>query len=492
HSIHNGIDSKMWNRQININAKMDVITKLCSSCHLKNRVGEKKLVGELTHPTDKTIMAVDRIPGMDLLPTFNFDGEKINKGKVYCNTCHDLHRWDPSKKEEGPGRNVEGDGSNSFLRVNNTKSELCQECHAKKKFAAGTKHDMKVAAPKSTNAMGQDVERSGICGACHVPHNASDYRLWARVPYVGEDIGTVLCLSCHSKNNVGEKKLVGQFSHPVNVVVNENPKVDGKTKLPLYTDKGIVMPSTGKIICMTCHDVHKWDPVSDDFGDGTLIEGNGSNSFLRKVNDNKGELCTDCHDSKKFVIGTDHDMSVTGINEKNYLGQPVSLSGACGACHSVHNAYIQLKLWGRIPGKNPDDRQMDLMATFCYSCHQSKSIGEAKVPETLFHPPKILVSTVGRGSKGKGSYWPVYNEAGDIVGTGMITCPTCHNVHKWQPDSDKQGINKNIEGDAINSFLRNKGASFSLCTDCHETDAIMRYKYYHIERNRKEHRGTVH
>ncbi len=488
HSIHNGIDNKMWNRELTV--KGDVISKLCLSCHSKGKVGAAKLVGELTHPTDKTILAVDRIP--EILPTFTPEGNKAAKGKVYCNSCHDLHKWDPEKNEEGPGKNEEGDMTNSFLRVKNPQSELCMECHSKKKFLLGTKHDMRVAAPTSVNTIGQKPERSGVCGACHVPHNASDYRLWARVPYPGEDLGIVLCLSCHSKGNVGQKKQIGKYSHPVNVVFKDNPKVGTSTSFPLYTDKGIISQSEGKVICMSCHDVHKWNPEADEYGDGTMTEGIGSNSFLRRANDNKGDLCTDCHVNQAFIVDTDHDMNITGLTEKNYLGQTIAQSGPCSACHTVHNAYMQLKLWGRIPGKNSEERQMDVIATFCYSCHQIDSVAKEKVPEVLFHPPKILVSTVGRGGKGKGSYWPVYKFDGELVGSGMITCATCHNLHKWKPEEDSYGIGKNLEGDATNSFLRNKGASFSLCTDCHESDAIMRYKYYHVERNRSEHRGKVH
>ncbi|MBI5206916.1 MAG: cytochrome c3 family protein [Candidatus Firestonebacteria bacterium] len=490
HSIHNGLDNKMWNRVLADAG--DVIGKLCFSCHFKGKVGENKLVGELTHPTNKTILAVDRVPDPTKFPTFTIEGQKTSKGKVYCNSCHDLHKWDPGKNEEGPGKNTEGDGTNSFLRETNANSELCLECHTKKKFISGTKHDMKVSGKNSKNILNQEISRSGVCGVCHIPHNATDYRLWARLPFEGNDLGSVLCLSCHSKGKVGEKKLIGQYSHPVNVRFDDNPKVDGSTNFPIYNEKNMIVKSEGKVICMSCHDVHKWNPSADEFGDGTMAEGTGANSFLRKANDNKADLCTDCHGEKSFIIGTDHDLSVTAPNEKNYLGQSIFQSGPCSACHSVHNAYMSLKLWARIPGKNPDERQMDMMATFCYSCHQPGSVGGAKVPEVLFHPPSILVSTVGRSGKGKDSYWPVYNLQGDLVGSGMITCPTCHNLHKWQPDIDLPGNYKNIEGDALNSFLRNKGASFSLCTDCHESDAIMRYKYYHIERIRYPHRGNVH
>ncbi|MBI5416543.1 cytochrome c3 family protein [Candidatus Poribacteria bacterium] len=491
HSIHNGLDNKMWNRDID--PKGDVISKLCKGCHSKGKVAEAKLVGDISHPTDKTILAVDNIPDPDRFPTFTSKGEKTIKGKVYCNSCHNLHRWDPDKNEAGPGKNVEGDMENSFLRKKNTQSDLCLECHGKKKFLVGTKHDMRVSSPNATNTLGQDLSRSGPCGACHIPHNANDYRLWARVPYAGQDMGTVLCFSCHSKGNAAEKKLTGQFSHPVNVLFAGSSMVDKTTRFPLYNSNGLVTPTEGKVICMSCHDVHKWNPAADEYGDGTMTEGDGSTSFLREVNDNKGELCTGCHGTKAFIVGTDHDLSVTAPNEKNYKGQTTTQSGPCSACHLVHNAYMQLKLWSRIPGTyTSDDRQSDRIATFCFSCHQKGSVGEAKVPEVLFHPPSIMVSTIGRSGKGGDSYWPVYNMDGDSVGSGMITCPTCHNLHKWKTNENKQGINKNIEGDASNSFLRNKGASVSLCTDCHESDAIMRYKYYHVERIRLEHRGNVH
>ena len=73
---------------------------------------------------------------------------------------------------------------------------------------------------------------------------------------------------------------------------------------------------------------------------------------------------------------------------------------------------------------------------------------------------------------------------------GVMACITCHEPHTWKPrdkhekktptmlDYKKQ---ENIEGNALNSFLRHKGVKDTFCVDCHNLEALPKYKYFHHE-----------
>ncbi|MCK5669224.1 MAG: hypothetical protein KAI15_09070, partial [Gammaproteobacteria bacterium] len=81
---------------------------------------------------------------------------------------------------------------------------------------------------------------------------------------------------------------------------------------------------------------------------------------------------------------------------------------------------------------------------------------------------------------------PVYNKAGKKAATGLITCPTCHNPHQWDPASTAKGSGKNIEGDVRTSFLRVSNTESFTCADCHGPDSLYRYKYFHSESTHKK------
>ena len=281
-------------------------------------------------------------------------------------------------------------------------------------------------------------------------------------------------------------KLVGTYSHPLDADIN---KIGGKTDMPLYMPDGKVDPKNGKVVCMSCHDPHTWDPDDPKPGSGKNDEGDGSNSFLRRDNTFSG-LCSNCHIDKGHIVGTDHDMAITGPNEKNIRGQTVAQGGTCSACHLVHNAGMNTRLWAKELGNPMDPQTSDRMALMCYSCHNPKRVGSEKVPPVLFHPNRIWVSVTGRSQRKSTNYYPVFNREGEKVGIGMITCPTCHNPHTWNVKNLDEVPGVNVEGDATNSFLRNADPNDSLCTDCHDIDTIFRYKYYHVPRMRVKGRGV--
>jgi hypothetical protein len=65
---------------------------------------------------------------MGQFPVFTGTGEKSVEGNIVCSTCHDDHLFDPYHPRKGPGVEVEGNATNSFLRKN-ISFTFCASCH---------------------------------------------------------------------------------------------------------------------------------------------------------------------------------------------------------------------------------------------------------------------------------------------------------------------------------------------------------------------------
>jgi predicted CXXCH cytochrome family protein len=478
HFPHNAAGKRLWAREM---GEGNPAAQLCLACHGKESGYNIKGVGEYTHPTN--INPTRKTPVPEELPLFSYEGAKTPDGNVQCFTCHDIHQWDPESPENRGGKDVEGDSSNSFLRIaNSSGSRLCVGCHTDKKQLVYSDHNLEVTAPDEKNIQGVNTEASGPCGACHIPHNASSYRLWAKEIKQG-NVMVQLCRVCHSEGGAAKEKLIGENYHPVNVSLD---KFNIVTMMPLYDDEGN-KTFEGKLVCITCHDPHVWDPDSSSYIDEydfTNIEGDATNSFLRKSNSPASELCEACHTGQALVDGTDHDLNVTAPDAKNLLGQTVKESGQCGACHLVHNSPNKLKLWAR--PYLPYYYRGGIIESLCLSCHSKGKIAGEKVPPITSHPSDRLVNNIMRCDRKAIDFAPLFDDrTGEFTNYGNISCPTCHNAHQWSPLLKEKGSNTNIEGNATNSFLRNISYN-NICIDCHGLDAIFRYKYFHDPDDRVE------
>ncbi len=463
HFMHKGYGPKMWARK----GGNPTMEGTCLSCHRKEGIGKEKLTGRYSHPVG---VEPQRIKQSDNpLPLFTDKGRRDPRGKISCASCHDPHRWSPDSDDRGVNTK-EGNVNNSFLRKASTpQGKLCNTCHAEKWAILGSKHDMGLMEPRSKNIKGQTIEESGVCGACHTPHNANGEKLWAREKSKhGHDVIEHLCTSCHAKGREAENKTTGENSHPLGVKLSRT--VMEKNDLPLFTKNGDRSPRGG-VSCATCHDVHRWQAGVDKGPGKRKIEGDRFNSFLRKPNDDSATLCASCHRENALVVGTDHDMNVTATRAKNLNGETVEKSGVCGACHAVHNAFGSL-LWvrGVGPGKNRNE-------ALCKGCHAKRKPASKKIIGNPSHPMNKAVSdarpTLRREirpfyERGAKTELPLFKPNGERSEEGDITCPTCHNVHHWDPDQWAKGSNRNIEGDGGNSFLRKSNLPNSaLCATCH-------------------------
>ena len=489
HRVHNGQGPRMW--AMEPAAGEDPVSSLCKSCHGPEGAAAGRTVGVHSHPV---AVALDRL-GLEVeggawratvpdpfapeplqpLPLFTAEGGRAQgMGQVTCATCHDPHVHATSEDPEEA----------AFLRIpNDEEASLCRNCHVDKGQVAQSKHNLRITAPAERNIQGTEARESHPCAACHLPHNGDGPKMWAGFTRPEHDPVAALCLGCHQEGGVAEPKQVGRHSHPLRVDVKS---VGLDTSLPLFRTDASRDAADGRVSCATCHDPHQWDPEKPASTEGATpeAEGDGRTSFLRIPAAGESRLCVDCHEDKRWVRETDHDLGVTHGGAENAQGQSVEASGVCSQCHTPHNAEASLKLWAREPGPG-----QDAMENLCRSCHADGAVAEHKQPRRATHPAHVkAVSVQGWPRPGEvRSYFPVYDQNGEAVNNGVISCPTCHNPHKWRPEVKAEGKGENLEGDVRSSFLRNK-SDFSLCTNCHGMDALFRYKYFHGESSRKPHR----
>jgi len=484
HVPHKGTGPKMWARPRDKN--QDPMASLCLSCHDKNGLADKHTVGEHSHPVGVKISKLDRaVP----LPTFSDSGVKwvdVEQGKVSCASCHDPHQWDPNDVHNQAQPGDKGDNTNRFLRIaNGAEAALCKTCHRDKWNVANSKHDMRHMAPDAENALGQNVDESGICGACHLVHNAKGSRLWARSDLTGQGTGYVACLGCHNDKGLAKDKALGEHSHPLNVAVSnigiqasdekwtrehtQTANTDGNPiPLPLYDANGQPIAHDGRVGCGTCHDPHNWSTLNEPkTEDPEKLEGDSGNSFLRIADQGLSQLCVNCHAEKKSVYFSKHDLteqlgkvSTQLKNEPN--NKPQHLAGPCLHCHRPHNAKGPA-LSNRDPGPGKT-----AIAALCTDCHQEDGLAKNKLTGTHSHPLGVDASKLQADKR-----LPTFSAKGDRVenGQGLVDCASCHDPHRWDPnDEHNRGLPLLAEeGDTSNSFLRLTANNNSeLCLACHK------------------------
>jgi predicted CXXCH cytochrome family protein len=458
HMPHNSANKLLWAKTLPEGKESKA--RFCLSCHSKGNVAEKVIITGTSHPLNvKPFEKIRALAGSEkpfTLPLFNMRGGLDKKGVMTCATCHDPHG-----AKAGPAA--------SFLR--DQQQVLCEACHHDKVLIIGTKHDLNRMAPDSKNIANKTPSEAGVCGSCHLVHNGQGAFLWSRD--INTKKGSVvenLCITCHREQGMAGKKVINDYSHPVNV----SPSKKGlTTTLPLF-DKNGKQSKKGDMTCLTCHEPHRWDPVKTAPPVGTDLEGNAQNSFLRLQNAPSPQLCSDCHKAEMALEKTDHDLRVTAPLSKNILNQTPAESGTCGVCHQVHNSRNWIRLWAQ-----GFARGNSLMEMMCNSCHSGDGPAKTKIPEISTHPAPKPLTNLGRDHKGDVGYFPLFQKSyGEPVKSAHISCPSCHNVHQWKPGSRTQGKGVNVEGDATNSFLRER-SSIVPCKDCHGGEAIFKYKYFH-------------
>ncbi len=471
HMPHNSANKRLWAKPLPEGKESKA--RFCLSCHSKGKVAEKVTITGTSHPLNvspfKKIQSLAASEKPLALPLFNADGAPDKKGAMTCATCHDPHGGKADSVKAESKEEPEAGPAAFFLR--NRQQDLCEACHHDKVLIIDTKHDLNRVAPESKNISNKTPSESGLCGSCHLVHNGQSAFLWARdIDTKSGNVVQDICISCHREEGMAGKKVIKDYSHPVDV----SPAAKGlATTLPLFDKKGR-RSKDGVMTCLTCHEPHRWDPVKLVSPAGTDVEGTAQNSFLRLQSAPSPQLCSNCHKVEAALEKTDHDLMVTAPLSKNILEQTPAESGACGVCHQVHNSKNWVRLWAQ--GFAPGDSLMEMM---CNYCHSGSGSAKRKIPQVSSHPAPEPLTNLGRDSKGKVGYFPLFQKSfGEPVTSANISCPSCHNVHQWSAGSHTKGKGINVEGDATNSFLRER-SSIVPCKDCHGGEAIFRYKYFH-------------
>ncbi|KPJ78109.1 MAG: hypothetical protein AMJ54_05310 [Deltaproteobacteria bacterium SG8_13] len=478
HVPHHAANKKLWARPFAI---VNNPSQMCLVCHDHPSNGNIRQVGVYSHPVNVEPLSNSSIPTD--LPLFADDATRNPAGRMQCFTCHDVHQWAPEKPVYFADRDVAGDANNSFLRISNSGiSTLCVTCHRDNKPVLASDHNLSVTAPDEKNVSGLTPNVSGPCSACHLPHHAVGTRLWAKDRSAGSSFAMQMCTGCHNRGGAAKLKIVGGSDHPIEVkpdlqaiTVSTDPTTGD---LPLYDSDGN-RKADEKIACLTCHEPHRWDPKTTNAGGSYSfenVEGSPADSFLRMANAPSSALCNSCHRDQAQIIGTAHDLNVTAPLEKNLRNQTVRQSGPCGACHVVHNSPGRIRLWVRRAG--PADRSDSVVDSLCTSCHSRGNIAEKKIPRIASHPTDRLIINTALFDKRRGFYTPLFDGNGHRVDIGNISCPSCHDSHRWGFLGNAARPVKILQGSGASKFLRT--ASYkTVCVNCHAEEAPFRYLYFH-------------
>ena len=433
HIAHGGMQNKDL-----ILPTEDPVSKsvLCEVCHGKHPSLKKdKRLKPYSH-------SVDIEPVTASIPNSWSNGTPVVKGtrgEVVCRTCHTPHN---AVDQE------------SLLADVNEKDSLCLQCHKIQKSIEGTKHDLKLMAPKEKNILKRKAKDTGPCSICHLTHQGTGPFMWARQWEGQEDPMVGICQSCHSEGECGEEVPMPESSHTMGIA---SETFREPMALPLYTSKGR-RDTQGEIYCSSCHNTHQWDPLDPDNIGYENVKADITNSFLRATN-HQSALCLKCHKGEASIGGTDHDLSQTAPDEKNTLGQLPEESGICGTCHLAHGGATSF-MWGR----KLEEGNETIMSQLCLECHSEGSCAEEKQIGKHFHPLDVSVQNPS-------GILPLFSPDGKQDQQGTIFCSTCHDPHQWDPgDPDKKGE----DGTPSDSFLRIASSGNSpLCSECHQSQSYI-------------------
>ncbi len=434
----------------------------CASCHPGRRVGE---LGE--HPA---VAAEKGKPpdcgGCHVVHGATGDGLiRSTSAEGLCTSCHGEN---PSRSGRGPGTTTHligksGPACLDCHRVHKTvggkalldkaahDGRLCRRCH-ERSFSAGAAESNHPASAEAA------------CLACHRMHNAE--KPGARrglLAVAWAEAGTV-CLKCHE--TVGQTTAGGVWNHPVGGPVAG----DERNQAARLARSGAFFAPGGKLTCLSCHRAHggragtpqlvtnrealclychgaqnSLDPDQAALGAHPVFvrprRARVDAAFLNAggVTGPGGELiCSTCHRAHRGRPGTpglvlpresyscllchsrETSIASTGHSNARAPGstQGPGAAGLCGGCHGEHG-------W-RVPLGDPADGRTAI-ERICLACHGGER-GEGGRGGATNHPLGAALAP-GRRSGGLPLYW----SDGRRYRQGVITCATCHDVHRNGP-----------------------------------------------------------
>ena len=316
-----------------------------------------------------------------------------------------------------------------------------------------------VLLPSQEMPRAEEVADQFDCTACH-PAKIRDFKgrranpvtpveEFPELPTGKQDVASspAMCFSCHD-GFVMDSRFMWQdgdyHGHRIGMAPPEDmtpPEFNGSPEFPLNSD--------GNVYCGTCHSGH----VNDAEGAFAKTE-----TFMRQSADG-GRICTACHVENAAIKGSAHDKG--GRRNMDFESR-----GTCGGCHVAHGS-DQLLMWAKDPG----EAKLPLNQ-LCRSCHDD-------APNPAEHPPQVVAwsqeirGTIFSNTPGE---MPVFDKNGHQARVGNIGCPTCHNVHV----ETAEGRPDHLTG----LHLRMPEFVEPLCADCHGSDSLFLYKFFHSQASR--------
>ncbi|MEJ2156381.1 MAG: cytochrome c3 family protein [Desulfobacteraceae bacterium] len=250
------------------------------------------------------------------------------------------------------------------------------------------------------------------------------------VPYQAEKVVATapMCYSCHDGSVQDSRRKADQ-----NLIHQINNPVPAHMGIPDQFPLG----KNNTILCATCHTPHAL-PGGANTGETIFMRASLKNSAM----------CLMCHGDKVYIKSSKHNLAYSAPGEKNLEGKTVEDTGPCSACHLQHAMARDLT------GKK------DFSTQLCFSCHRQGNIAESFQLKGYQHPIQASVTVAGNTLR-----LPLFNAHDDQQADGLITCATCHDAHRWDPNSEGGEIRAAVKGDRTNSFLRKPAPQ--LCGACH-------------------------
>jgi predicted CXXCH cytochrome family protein len=411
---------------------------LCGPCHGDNPSSAGRGPGMTTHVTGKSgppclgCHNVHRtVGGKKLLDKAALDGrlcrqcheKNFSSGKAaanhpvapdqaICLSCHRMHN------AEKPG------ARRGLLAAAWTEPDtICRRCHAD---VAGPgkgevwNHPLDVSVARDDGALGARLVKSGAffapggritCLSCHRAHAGR--------------VGTpqlvttreALCLYCHPEQNSLDTERAALGAHPISVKPRR-ARVDAS-----FIKAGGTTGPGGELTCATCHRAHRGRLATP----GLVIP-------------RESYSCLLCHTREASIASTPHS---TARAPQSSPGA-AAVGGLCGGCHGEHGWRVPL-------GEAAEGRTV--IERLCAACHGAgtagASYGGVNHPLGIAPPP-------GRGAAGLPLFW----SDGRRYRQGVITCATCHDVHRAGPGG---------------RFLRESpsGGGRDMCIGCHPAEAVV-------------------
>lgn len=350
----------------------------------------------------------------------------VNHPSMFCTDCHNPHETRYGK----------------FLKAEPV--DLCVSCHIDQSTVIGGPHD----AVMARDAWCQPGQAPiGPCLGCHRPHGDGESGLFRVTPAAGLNRSDGACVACHPSTDPARQAALALL----------HPTAPGQ----LAVASGLPLVAHGEdaaaIGCKTCHNPHS---------------GWGSNEKLLRVGSADTEmLCTSCHSDKKSIVSTAHSAAAMAAHRMD--------SGACRPCHSVHGDATLVsadKLWpaeirGHGPTLHNDGKTVQSDDAYCTGCHRTG--GAAPTPRIATHPNVKMLGLVATGNG-----LPLFDAEGRADAQGLVTCRTCHTPH-GHDDGEALTANTDV---SIVSARRTQLRAFeppNTCTNCHGTEALWRFLYFH-------------